>query len=240
MKQDISQEKKGVDFGGYDSIVIKKHITDIEGGRTLDMTGYPEDVLYAAHVIISQTTNGDKVYKPMPVVKVSGYTYTAVPVDDMYTAVEDPTGQNPYSKGWYTKSGNTYTKCASTETTPQEGTTYYEAKSPATEGWYKQSGSSYVAASETEPASSTTYYVRSGEEYAKDEDGEFIYAYDSLPAGAVYEGVLYRSILKSKPAASILIDGVVNDEVMKIKLGSIASAFKTACPHIIFNHDEEA
>ena len=196
MKQDISQEKKGVDFGGYDSIVIKKHITDIEGGRTLDMTGYPEDVLYAAHVIISKTANDEKVYAPMPIVKTSGYTYTAV---------TDTTGKNPQS-----------------------------------EGWFVQSGSSYVATTDTTPQENTTYYVRSGEEYAKDEDGNFVYAYDSLPAGAVYEGVLYRSILKSKPAASILIDGVVNDEVMKIKLGSIASAFKAACPHIIFNHDEEA
>ena len=69
MKQDISQKKAGVDFGSYDSIVIKKHITDIEGGRTLDMTGYPENVLYAAHVIISTTNaeTGEKTYKPMPV-----------------------------------------------------------------------------------------------------------------------------------------------------------------------------
>ena len=196
MKQDISQKQIGIDFGGYDSIVIKKHITDIEGGRTLDMTGYPEDVLYAAHVIISLTANDEKVYKPMPVVKTSGW---------VYTEVTDTTGMNPKSEGWYTQSGGVYT--ATNDTSPQSG---------------------------------TTYYVRSGEEYAKDADGNFIYAYDSLPSGAVYEGVLYRSIAKDKPAASILIDGVVNDQVMKIALGSIASAFKTACPHIIFNHDEEA
>ena len=153
MKQDISQERKGVDFGGYDSIVIMKHITDIEGGRTLDMEGYPEDVLFAAHVIISQTNSetGEKVYKPMPVVAK--------------TANNEP---------------------------------------------------------------------------VKDEDGKQVYDYGTLPEGAVYEGVLYRSILKSKPAASILIDGVVNDKVMKIQLGSIEADFKAACKHIIFKHDEEA
>ena len=151
MKQDISQERKLIDFNGYDSIVIKKHITDIEGGRTLDVEGYPEDVLFAAHVIISQTTDGEKIYKPMPVVPL------------------------------------------------------LQDNKPVL-----------------------------------DENGDQVYGYGTLPEGAVYEGVLYRSILKKKPAASILIDGVVNDEVMKIKLGAIAAAFKAACPHIIFNHDEEA
>lgn len=200
MKQDITQKKVGIDFCSYDSIVIKKHITDIEGGRTLDMTGFPEDVVFAAHVIISLTSNGDKVYRPMPVVPVSGYVYTAV----------DKTAEG------------------------------YSSKNPKTEGWYTESGGVYTLTNDTEVDNAKTYYTRSGEEYAYDDDGHKKYAYDTLPAGAVYEGVLYRSIAKDKPAASILIDGVVNDEVMKIALGSIASAFKTACPHIIFNHDEEA
>lgn len=153
MKQDISQKKVGIDFGSYDSIVIKKHITDIEGGRTLDCTDFPEDVVLAAHVIISTANaeTGEKTYKPMPI---------------------------------------------------------------------KQ--------------------VLEGDEPKVDEEGNKVYAYDTLPKGAVYEGVLYRSILKEKPAASILIDGVVNDKVMKIALGNIEADFKAACPHIIFNHDEEA
>jgi len=152
MKQDISQKKEGIDFGSYDSIVIKKHITDIEGGRTLDMTGYPLDVVYAAHVIISTADEqGVKTYKPMPI-------------------VEKVVNEQP----------------------------------------------------------------------VLDEDGNKVYEYDKLPEGAEYEGVLYRSILKAKPAASILIDGVVNDKVMKIELGAIEDDFKAACKHIIFNHDEEA
>lgn len=194
MKQDISQKKKGVDFSSYDSIVIKKHITDIEGGRTLDMTGYPEDVLYAAHVIISQVVNSEKVYKPMPIAPVT---------EDVYTAVANPTG-NPSTSGYYEKSGNTYT-----------------------------------ASSDTEVAEGKTYYTKSEVE-TKDADGNKVYKYDTLPEGAEYEGVLYRSILKEKPAASILIDGVVNDKVMKIELGAIAEAFQAACPHIIYKHDEEA
>jgi hypothetical protein len=151
MKQDISQKKVGIDFGSYDSIVIKKHITDIEGGRTLDVTDFPEDVILAGHVIISKVADGEKIYLPMPI---------------------------------------------------------------------KQ--------------------VLENNEPVVDEEGNKVYAYDTLPEGAIYEGILYRSILKEKPAASIMIDGVVNDKVMKIQLGAIGSDFKAVCKHIIFNHDEEA
>lgn len=194
MKQDISQKKVGIDFCSYDSIVIKKHITDIEGGRTLDVTGFPEDVILAGHVIISKVANDEKVYLPMPISQLQ---------EDKYTAVENPTGN------------------------------------PQSQGWYELSGTSYVATTDTSVTDGKTYYVK-GQEGKVDEDGNKVYAYDSLPAGASYEGILYRSILKEKPAASILIDGVVNDEVMKIKLGAIESAFRAAVPHIIFNHDEEA
>lgn len=194
MKQDITQKKQGIDFTGYDSIVIKKHISDIEGGRTLDVADFPEDVIFAGHVIISTLSGTEKTYKPMPVTVVK---------EDKYTPVENPTGN------------------------------------PSTSGWYELSGTSYVATSDTEVSEGKTYYAKS-EVDKTGEDGRKVYAYGSLPAGATYEGVLYRSILKEKPAASILIDGIVNDKVMKIELGAIASAFKAACPHIIYNHDEEA
>ena len=161
MKQDISQKKQGIDFSGYDSIVIKKHISDIEGGRTLDMKDFPLDVVYAAHVIISTTNGetGEKTYKPMPI-KVKNVT-TCEGADGVTTDVVD-------------------------------------------------------------------------------EEGNKVYEYDALPEGATIEGVLYRSILKTKPAASILIDGIVNDKVMKFQLGAIADDFAAACKHIIFKHDEEA
>ena len=67
-------------------------------------------------------------------------SFTQVQNADIFSAVADPTGQNPYSNGWYTESGGTYTKCADTETTPQQDTTYYEAANPKTEGWYERSG----------------------------------------------------------------------------------------------------
>lgn len=64
--------------------------------------------------------------------------------------------------------------------------------------------------------------------------------YTALPAGASYAGVLYRSVSKKNPAASIMYDGVVNPECVPYPMTDILDAFKTACPHIIFEQDEEA
>jgi len=143
MKNDISPNKETVVFGN-DSAVIRKYISGIPGGRTLDCTGFKEDTVLAGHVIIKKT---DGKYAPMPV-------KAAVP--------------------------------ASGET----------AATPA--------------------------------------------SYDSLPAGATYVGILYRSISVKNPAASIMYDGVVNDKLVPYPMTSILTAFKTACPHIIFEQDEEA
>lgn len=63
MKNDLSAKKEQIIFGD-DSVVIQKFISGIEGGRTLDMTGYTDKVLKAGHVII---TDGAGTYKPMPV-----------------------------------------------------------------------------------------------------------------------------------------------------------------------------
>ena len=49
---------------GNDNIVIVDIFQSIRGGRTLDVTGYPKDVLNAGHVIIVETST--KEYKPMP------------------------------------------------------------------------------------------------------------------------------------------------------------------------------
>lgn len=65
-------------------------------------------------------------------------------------------------------------------------------------------------------------------------------AYAALPASHTYVGVLYRSILTKKPAASILIDGVVNEKALPYAITTIKSAFVTAVPHIVFVEDEPA
>ena len=65
-------------------------------------------------------------------------------------------------------------------------------------------------------------------------------AYGTLPSGASYAGVLYRSIPAAKPAASIMTWGEVNAEAVPYAMTSILAAFKSACPHIVFIKDEEA
>ena len=65
-------------------------------------------------------------------------------------------------------------------------------------------------------------------------------AYDELPSGYAYAGVLYRSIPAAKPAASIMTRGEVNAVVAPYAMDSILAAFKAACPSIDFIKDEEA
>ena len=130
MLNDLTPNKNQVVFGD-DAIVIQKYISGIKGGRTLDVTGFEENVIKAGHVIIVK----DDVYMPMPV------------------------------------------------------------------------------------------------------NGE---AYAALPSGAAYAGILYRSILAAKPAASIMTWGEVNAEAVPYDMTTILAAFKTACPHIDFIKDEEA
>lgn len=73
-----------------------------------------------------------------------------------------------------------------------------------------------------------------------DEDGNQVYELGTLPSGYSYAGILYKSILASKPAASIMTIGQVNSAALYYPMDSIMSAFKTACPHIEFIKDEEA
>ena len=131
MQNDLSQKKEKVVFGN-DSVVIRKYVSGIPGGKTLDVSDFANDNILAGHVIIK---NKDGNYAPMPV---------------------------------------------------------------------------------------------NGESYA------------ALPEGASYVGVLYRSISKENPAAAIMYDGVVNPEIVPYPMTDILDAFKTACPHIIFEQDEEA
>lgn len=63
-------------------------------------------------------------------------------------------------------------------------------------------------------------------------------AYAALPEGYAYAGVLYRSILAAKPAASIMTAGVVNEKALPYAISSIKTAFIAACPHIMFESDE--
>ena len=61
-------------------------------------------------------------------------------------------------------------------------------------------------------------------------------AYDLATLEGEPVGVLYRTILKSNPVASIMVAGVVNEAALPYP----ADDFKGNMPHIIFTKDEEA
>lgn len=64
--------------------------------------------------------------------------------------------------------------------------------------------------------------------------------YDSLPSGASYAGILFRSISVDKPEASIMTNGEVNLSAVPYAMSSILSAFKSACPFIAWASDEDS
>lgn len=64
MKQDMIIKTERLNDN---SVLIKKFIKGIEGGRTLDVSGVTEDVIPASTVIASVTSEGVKTYFPLPV-----------------------------------------------------------------------------------------------------------------------------------------------------------------------------
>jgi hypothetical protein len=62
-------------------------------------------------------------------------------------------------------------------------------------------------------------------------------AYDALPAGHTYAGVLIASILTAKPFAGILVRGTVNPAAAPFPMGDILEDVKAALPLIDFRED---
>lgn len=79
-------------------------------------------------------------------------------------------------------------------------------------------------------------------ETAKDEykpmplnnDGD---AYDALPEGHTYAGILIASVLTKRPFAGILVRGTVNPAAAPFPMTTILSALKSALPLIDFRED---
>ena len=67
---------------GNDAIVIRRAGSCIIGGRTLDMTGFPDGIIKAGHVIIRETATD--TWKPLG---VSDGAYTALPEGHTYEGV---------------------------------------------------------------------------------------------------------------------------------------------------------
>lgn len=63
-------------------------------------------------------------------------------------------------------------------------------------------------------------------------------AYNSLPEGHTYEGVLKASQPEDEPLASIMYEGEVNDIASPYPVtDAIKTALKTALPGLYFKHD---
>lgn len=72
----------GVFNDGNDSIVIRRRGGGIIGGRTLDMSGFPESEVRAGHIIIREAATD--TYKPLG---VSGGEFAALPSGHEYKGV---------------------------------------------------------------------------------------------------------------------------------------------------------
>lgn len=78
----VSLNTNSVSFAdGYDSKVVRENYTAMDGGVTLDTTGFTKPNIRSGHIIIRET--GEDVYKPMPL-NAGGTAYAALPADHEY------------------------------------------------------------------------------------------------------------------------------------------------------------
>jgi hypothetical protein len=202
---------------GNDNIVIVDNFQSIRGGRTLDVTGYPYNVLHAGHVIIK---DADGEYKPMPLggdgnivslgTIVGGSLYT----DDTYTDVALTGGTG----------------------TGAEATIVVE-NGAVTEVTITKDGKGYAVGDELSASADDVGGTGSGFKVPvtavtaeKDE-------YASLPADHTYAGILIASIPVNKPFAGILVRGTVNVNASPFPLDDILNDVKAALPLIVFTSD---
>lgn len=80
MIENINVKRQTIDFG-RDSIVVRKFINGVLGGRMLDCTGYKNPTILSGQCII---TDGNGSYKPMP---INGETYGEMPEGFSYCGV---------------------------------------------------------------------------------------------------------------------------------------------------------
>lgn len=199
---------------GNDNIVIVDNFQSIRGGRTLDVTGYPYNVLHAGHVII-KSAEGE--YKPMPltgdgnIVSLgtieggSGYT------DDTYTDVALTGGTGTGAKA-----------------------TIVVANGAVTEVTITKDGKGYAVGDElTANVGGTGSGFKVPVKTVTTEKDE----YASLPADHTYAGILIASIPVNKPFAGIMVRGTVNVNASPFPLDDILNDVKAALPLIVFTSD---
>lgn len=67
---------------GLDSVTIRHYLAGKTGGATLDVEGFPDEVIKAGHIVIKNTTTGE--YKPLG---VENGAYAALPAGYEYAGV---------------------------------------------------------------------------------------------------------------------------------------------------------
>lgn len=215
---DLNDDIQSVDTS-KDGIVIVDKFATIRGGRSLNVTGFTPKVIQAGHVIIMATATKD--YKPMPVkgtggisslgtiVPGSGYTNNGT-----YANVSLTGGAGSGAKATIVVAGNVVT-----------------AVSISTPGTGYKDGDILSAAAANIGTNGSGFAV------AVSAVGSDATAYDSLPNGHEYAGILDASILTKKAFAGILTQGTVNPAAAPFPMTSILSAVKTALPLIDFRED---
>lgn len=79
---DLNNNTEEVFMDSNDSIVIRRMLGCITGGRSLDMTNFPDKYIRGGHIVIYEPTTG--TYKPMP---VSNGAYDSLPSGFEYKGV---------------------------------------------------------------------------------------------------------------------------------------------------------
>ncbi len=204
---------------GNDNIVIVDNFQSVRGGRTLDVAGYPKDVLNAGHVIIKETATGE--YKPMPlaatnaIISVGTVTGGSSYVDATYEDVElTSAGNGTGAKATIVVAAGAVKSVVIT--TPGTGYSVGDTLS-ANNSDLGGAGSGF---------SVTVTSV---------DDEPVLYA--GLPGGHTYAGILIATILTKKPFAGILVRGTVNPAAAPFPMGTILTAVKAALPLIDFRED---
>lgn len=194
---------------GKDSVIIVDNFQSIRGGRTLDVTGFGPTQITTGHVIIRETATDE--YKPMPV-------YGTGAINALGTIV----GGSGYTNG-------TFNGVSLTGGTGSGATANIIVASGAvTAVTIVNKGTGYTAADSLSAGSigaGTGFAVPVSTVY---EGG----AYQALPSGHTYVGILINTIPTSKPFAGIMVRGTVNPVAAPYDFATIASAFKTAVPLI--------
>lgn len=202
-----------------DSIAVPIVTNTIRGGRSLDVSGYPEAVLKAGHVIIRETSDGD--FKPMPVT-----TEGAIQTLGTITPGSGYTGAGSYAGVALT--GGTGSGATADIVVAGGVVTSVTIVNP---------GTGYTDGNALSASNANIGGAGSGFSVPVTVISETAVAYASLPSGHTYAGILRASILTAKPFAAIVTAGQVNPDAGPFSLTSILTALKTAVPLIEFQSD---